>query len=532
MKIQTARFLRRGRVAIGLVVFLGMLAAFVDFRDVVPLPVGHWLASIQFTPSLVALLSGAGFGLACVLIALVSILFGRIYCSTLCPLGILQDIVIRLRRMLGRSRRSMRYTAPHTTMRNAILWVVILASLTGAGSAALVLLDPYSHFGRIASGIFRPLATIAANAGSDAVRALGGNGGFRYDVVWPSMAALVFPMVMLALVVGLAAWRGRLYCNTVCPVGTLLGWLAKRAAFRLRIDSQACEKCAACLRSCKAQCIDLKGGKIDFSRCVGCFDCLPSCEKGAIDFRWSWGGGASRKKEPALRGQVAVGSEGVCRRDFLVQSGKGMVALAGVSGFAGAALAVSHPAASRRVIRPGIAPPGARSMKRFLDRCTGCHLCVSACPTHVLQPALLEFGLLGFMKPHMNYPAAFCDFDCHRCGDVCPDGAIEPLDLASKHLTRIGEAQFRREECIVVRNGTDCAACSEHCPTKAVSTVPYGSNLRLPSLDTSLCIGCGACEYACPVKAITVSPLAIQGTARKATESRATLPTSSGDFPF
>jgi ferredoxin-type protein NapF len=509
-----------------------MLAAFVDFRDMVPLSVGHWLASIQFTPSLIALLTGAGFGLACVLIALASLACGRFYCSTLCPLGILQDVVIRLRRLVGSRRRPMRYAAPRTVMRYAILWAVILASLAGAGSAALVLLDPYSHFGRIASGIFRPLATIAGNAGGDAVRALGGNGGFRYDVVWPSMGALAFPIVILALIVGLAAWRGRLYCNTICPVGTVLGWLAKRAAFRLRIDSQACEKCAACMRACKAQCIDLKGGKIDFSRCVGCFDCLPSCEKGAIGFRWSWGNGGARKIKPKLQDQLVVDGEGVCRRDFLVQSAQGMVALAGVGGLANAALAGSHPAAARRMTRPGIAPPGARSVKSFIDRCTGCHLCVSACPTHVLQPALLEYGVLGFMKPHMNYPAAFCDFDCHRCGDVCPDGALAPLDLASKHLTRIGEAQFCREECIVVRNGTDCAACSEHCPTKAVSTVPYGSDLRLPSLDTSLCIGCGACEYACPVKAITVSPLAIHGTARKAVENRATLPKSSGDFPF
>jgi len=531
VKTHTARLFRKVRIALGLAVFLGLLAAFIDFRNLVPLSVGHWLASIQFTPSVVGLVTGAGFGLACVLVVLVSLACGRIYCSTICPLGVLQDIVIRLRALVRRWRRPMRYAAPHTTMRYAILWVVVLAAVAGAGSMALSLLDPYSNFGRIAAGIFRPLTTLAANAGSDAVRALGGSGGFRYDVVWPSLAALVFPIAMLALVVGLAAWRGRIYCNTICPVGTLLGWVAKRAAFRLQIDSQACEKCAACLRSCKAQCIDLKRGKIDFSRCVGCFDCLPSCEKGAIGFRWSWGRGAARKTEPDSCERMAAG-EGIDRRDFLIQSTRGMVVLAGADGLASAALAVQHPAASRRLTRGGIAPPGARSVKSFLDRCTGCHLCVSACPTHVLQPALLEYGLLGFLKPHMNYPAAFCDFDCHRCGDICPDGAIAPLDLASKHLTRIGEAQFRREECIVVLNGTDCAACSEHCPTKAVSTMPYGNNLRLPSLDTSLCIGCGACEYACPVKAITVSPLAIHGTARKVTESRATLRTSGADFPF
>jgi ferredoxin len=184
---------------------------------------------------------------------------------------------------------------------------------------------------------------------------------------------------------------------------------------------------------------------------------------------------------------------------------------------------------------PVICPPGSSSIERFLDRCTACHLCISECPTGVLQPAFMEYGLLGIMKPRMDFNVAFCNFDCVRCGEVCPDGAIDLLDVATKHLVKIGEVHFYNDKCVVVTNGTDCSACSEHCPTKAVSTVPYGNNLRLPSLNDDLCTGCGACEHVCPVKpdkAIKVTGLREHRFAKKIIEPKATLPKSTGDFPF
>jgi ferredoxin len=139
------------------------------------------------------------------------------------------------------------------------------------------------------------------------------------------------------------------------------------------------------------------------------------------------------------------------------------------------------------------------------------------------------------MKPRLEYSAAFCNFECRRCGEVCPDGAISLLALADKQLTQIGEAHFDQKKCIVVVKGTDCAACSEHCPTKAVHTIPYGDNLRLPEVTRDLCIGCGACEYACPVlpeKAIVVAGHRRHGRARKPVETKAAAPTPAGDFPF
>jgi polyferredoxin len=224
------------RFVVALAVSVALTAAFVDFRGIVPSWIGHRLAEIQFVPSLVALLTGASLSLACVIIAFVTLALGRIYCSAICPLGILQDVVIRVAKLLKRKSQPASYARPRTWVRQTFLWATVAAALAGWGGFALSLLDPYSNFGRITSDIFRPLVTLANNAIVGLAEAIGWHGLFRAVPSWVGLGALAVPVFVLVLVVVLAAWRGWLYCNTICPVGTLLGWLSQRAAFRLQID--------------------------------------------------------------------------------------------------------------------------------------------------------------------------------------------------------------------------------------------------------------------------------------------------------
>lgn len=150
-----------------------------------------------------------------------------------------------------------------------------------------------------------------------------------------------------------------------------------------------------------------------------------------------------------------------------------------------------------------VLPPGAGSTERFLEKCTGCQLCIAACPNKVLQASFLEFGVQGFMKPRMDFSAKYCLFDCHECAKVCPTGAIRKMPIEEKQQVKIAEAELFLCRCLVPRNGVDCGACTEHCPTKALYTIektlPNGNVVRLPQLNPALCIGCGACEHACPV---------------------------------
>lgn len=536
-----------------------LTAALVDFRELVPVRVGHWLAAMQFVPALLAAVAGLGISAALLgAIVVMTLLFGRIYCSVLCPLGVFQDVVARLGRRRG---RLLRHAPPQRVLRTAVLGVAVAAVIAGWGGFALAVVDPYSNYGRIVSAFFRPVASWINNAFTGLANRAGWMGLYRVELPLHGLGALVVPAVLLTAVVVLALLRGRLYCNAFCPVGTVLGLLSRRAAFRISIDRDACTKCGSCLRACKAQCIDLRAGTVDFDRCVACFNCMDACDDRGIGYRLAWGRKrAAGEAEAAPRREAAKTATAVeSRRSFFGRVAafaaigawaagrtRGTTALPTKMGPAGpiparGATPESDGAAGIRDIDPArrhaISPPGSQSVRRFLDRCTACHLCVSACPKHVLQPAVFEYGLEGLMKPRMDYTASFCDYDCTKCVDVCPDGALERLPVAAKQLDQLGLAYFDPDKCIVTTKGTDCAACSEHCPTKAVYTTPYGNNLRLPTVNRDLCIGCGACEYACPVqpvKAIEVSGLRTHGRASRDASREPTppKPPPEGDFPF
>lgn len=505
------------RVAGAVLVGAGFAVALLDFRDAVPSALGHWLGSVQLVPAAIRVL--LGFTLAAVLalagVVLLTLMFGRVYCSVLCPLGILQDVMARVGRWLRGRERVLPYAKPMNPLRYGILGLTLVGLVVGVGGLTLLLVDPYSNFGRIVVGLARPVVVAVNNLAVGAVDGLGWTWLYRVEPPWLGWSTALWPLAVLALVGGLVWWRDRLFCNTVCPVGTVLGLLARRAAWRLRINQSACVKCGDCLRACKAQCIDVRTGTIDASRCVACFNCIGACEEQGIGHEWTWRRGAA----------PAPG-----RREFLAAA----VVVASARALPEGATSPAAPPPEDPNACTAVCPPGAQSLDRYLERCTACHLCVSVCPTHVLRPARLDFGFAGWLRPRLDFTRAFCNFDCTRCGEVCPTGAIELLALADKQLTRVGRAELKIDLCVVKRDGTECAACSEHCPTKAVETVPYRDNLRLPEVKAELCIGCGACEFACPVvpeKAIKVTGRRHHERAEKAVEAKPVAP-AAGDFPF
>ncbi|HQF40605.1 MAG TPA: 4Fe-4S binding protein [Opitutaceae bacterium] len=570
-------WLKYTRATLAIVVLALLTAAFVDFRGLVDEELSHTLASVQFVPAALSLVTGASLSVAAVVILVATLAFGRVYCSVLCPLGLFQDAVARVASWLRRKPQLLRYAKPATWVRQGFLWASVAGIAAGWAGLTLALLDPYSIFGRFGSMLFRPVVTVVNNWLVGPANAAGLDALYRVPPQWAAAGALAVPAAMLLLIVALAARRGRLYCNTVCPVGTLLGLASGAGAWRLAIDQDRCRKCGDCLRVCKAQCIDLRSGTIDNSRCVACYNCVSACDESGIHHRFSWKP-VTRDRRPATvdripqtgnpptasdsapapdpstpppepphpKPETAPRSGDPSRRAFITGTAAALTAATGVGTLlavaaaaapgTGGPLGAPRPSAPpRRFGRAPLSPPGSGGIARFLDRCTACQLCVSACPTHVLQPAFLEYGFAGLMKPRLDFDRSFCNFECHRCGEVCPDGAILPLPLEEKKLVRLGVAHIDYRRCIVQANGTDCAACSEHCPTQAVSTVPYGDNLRLPTMHPELCIGCGACEYACPVRpvrAITVKAHAVHSRAERKVEAPATAPMRDDELPF
>jgi ferredoxin len=146
-----------------------------------------------------------------------------------------------------------------------------------------------------------------------------------------------------------------------------------------------------------------------------------------------------------------------------------------------------------------LTPPGSLSASNIATRCTGCQLCVSECPNNVLRPST---DLLHLMQPVMSYERGYCRPECTRCSDVCPAGAIKPLDNIEKSSVQIGHAVWIKKNCVVLTDEVECGNCARHCPAGAIEMVPSDpedeNSPQVPAVNENACIGCGACEYVCP----------------------------------
>lgn len=498
--------LKRIRITLSLILFTLITLYFLDFREFLPDRIS-FLAEIQLIPALLALN-------IVILVSLVvlTLLFGRVYCSSICPMGIYQDIVAWLSKKFHRKKR-YRYSKAKNILRWSVLAGTTLAFLFGF-TFLLGLLDPYGAYGRIVTHLFRP-AYLAGNNLLEIIFTSFNNFTFyKVSIYTLSIFSLVISLITL-LIIGYLAWRnGRTWCNTICPVGTTLGFLSKYSFFRIRFVDEKCNMCGLCAMKCKAACIDSKNKQVDYSRCVTCFNCIESCNREAMKYTFVRPGkkGSSDEKNTKV-----VPTYTYLKEEKTVDDSKRRFLSASlVTGLAAGKLIAQEIFPEELLPRRNfkrevpIAPPGTPSFDHLREKCISCHLCVSKCPSHVIKPAFLEYGLGGMMQPKLYFDHGFCNYDCTICGEVCPTGAILPLTKEEKNHTQMGQVQLIIENCIVYYDETSCGACSEHCPTQAVRMVPYKGHLTIPEIETEICVGCGGCEYVCPAipyKAIYVEGL-------------------------
>lgn len=505
--------LRKARVLLS-VVFFGLITFyFLDFAEILPNSF-HRLAHVQFVPALVSL----SFITLAVLI-LITLIFGRIYCSTVCPMGIFQDIATWISRKTAGKKKRFRFSPALNVLRWSVVGVTAVAFLFKF-TTLLGLLDPYSAFGRMTVNVFKPLYMLGNNLLESIFSRFGNYTFYQVDASLLSISSFIIGLITF-LLIGFLAWKyGRTWCNTMCPVGTVLGFLSRFSLLKVRIDGSKCNHCGLCATKCKASCINSKEQVIDYSRCVDCFDCLGECKQKAL--RYTLPSGVTKptigvSKQSADDDKLHADAS---KRRFLI-AGLTTAAITpkAVAQAQNAVAAATGMKSDKR--HTPITPPGSVSQEHFQSRCTSCHLCVSKCPSHVLKPAFMEYGLGGIMQPTVYFEKGFCNFDCTVCGDVCPNGAILPLTKEQKHLTQMGKVVFIEENCIVYRDGTSCGACSEHCPTQALSMIPFKDGLTIPHVDTDICVGCGGCEYICPARpfrAVYIEGNAVQQEAQPFTE--------------
>lgn len=500
--------LRKIRTTIAILFWFAVTLLFLDFTGSIHAWLG-WMAKLQFFPAVLAL----NFAVVAVLL-LLTFVFGRVYCSLICPLGIFQDAVSWLRgRLHKKDRFRFRFRKEHRILRYGVLVVFVLVFTLGSASIA-ALIEPYSAYGRMVNGLLAPLWQWGNNILAAASEHFGSYAFYNKEVWLRSLPLLITAVLTLVVVVVLAWVGGRSWCNNICPVGTILGTVSRYSLFGPKINDDKCVGCHLCGRQCKASCIDTVGHKVDMSRCVACFDCVDACHHGAISYGFRYArkaSSASGKTAPAVE-KVSPAVEKASPAAEKVDNGK-RAFMAGTALVAGSALLKAQDFGGDGGLAPVVAkqspkrdkritPPGSVSLRHMEQHCIACQLCVGVCPNDVLRPSA---SLYTLMQPELSFDRGWCRPECTRCSEVCPAGAILKITPEEKSAIHVGHAVVDIWTCVTA-NGEKCGNCARHCPAGAIRMVPNEfdpEGPRTPSVNEERCLGCGACEYVCPVRPLS-----------------------------
>lgn len=470
------KYLRHIRIIVSSIIFLLFIHTFMNIGFDTPI-IRDFLLSLQVLPVWIKMVVShfSFISIPLILVLLLTLIFGRIYCSTLCPLGTFQDVIISINNDI-QSKKKYKYIRIKKSVRYIILVLVIVSIFLGY-MVFISLLGPYSIFGRIMTNILKPLIIVIMNLLSKAFNSFQLYLIPQFQIHHISYPVLLFALLYFIFIVIMTYFRGRWFCNHLCPVGTILGSISCHSFYKIHF-TENCNHCGLCENKCKAGCINSKNKKIDLDRCINCFDCLSVCPRNGLEY-------SIEKKKIDLRKRKLI--TGILLPLF-------SAFLLPVKSFS------QMLTKSRKLIKKNpITPPGSKNHDHFNSTCISCYLCVSSCPNHVIIPTMFKYGIKGILQPELNYSYGYCSYECNICSQVCPNHAIEPISIKKKKLIQIGIVNHIKDNCIVYSKNLPCGACSEHCPTKAVYLVPYKS-LEAPAINTKICIGCGACENICPAK--------------------------------
>ena len=470
------------RKILGIIFLVCITAMFLDFTGALHVWLS-WMADLQFLPAVL------GLNIVAMLIVIaITLLCGRIYCSVICPAGTYQDAVSNIASRFKKNRFS--FSKENKILRFSVLGVFVVLLLVGLNGLA-ILIAPYSAYGRMVQNLFQPIYIGINNLLAQAAEHYDSYAFYEKEVWIKAMPVFIVAIVTF-LVFTILAWRGgRTWCNNICPVGTVLGYLSKLSLYKIRIDESKCINCKMCEKNCKSSCIDIANHTVDYTRCVSCMNCLGKCKKDAILFALAPKSqpkpSTASKPDTTLRAMLTTG---------ITLAATSVLHAQEKTTDGGLAVIEDKKIPEREI---PVKPAGSKSLSSFSNKCTGCQLCVAACPNGVLRPST---KLSTFMQPEMGFEHGYCRPECTKCGEVCPAGAITPITREQKTAIRAGHAVWVKENCLPQKDGISCGNCAQHCPSGAITMVPLPDNpkVKIPSIDTERCLGCGACEHLCPVR--------------------------------
>ena len=203
---------------------------YLGFYNGTFLSVSHITNGLKQGPSL--FLNDLPLLLIVVFTIVTTLFWGRVFCSSLCPFGALQDFITRIMPKKWQLEVPQAIHDKALTIKYGILALLVVTSLTFSD------LSLFQYF--------EPFGTIFYFS--------------RNMLLWAILAVFIVASMFVS----------RFYCRYACPLGAALGVTSFLSPFRIK-RVQQCEVCKVCENSCPTGAI--RAHEVDFKECVRCDIC-------------------------------------------------------------------------------------------------------------------------------------------------------------------------------------------------------------------------------------------------------------------